>query len=173
MPTDSTEYGYLVDAQLGSVSAVVSSLPIGYSLGQTRNISGVKYQLIYNAGNSQISPGFIGTSGAGSVGPFSVTISTASKSNHHLGAVVCVNATATTGTYFWGAIDGRVGALVADTTSIATGANFYIAANGQVELMPQSVVTGNTIIGVNLGGSASKTVTTGAASGDCYIAGLI
>jgi hypothetical protein len=170
---DSTEYGFLVDAGLGSVSAVVSSLPVGYTLGQTRvvlNSTGaIKYKLVHNAGNSQISQGMVASPAAGSVGPYSVTVSTASKSNMHIGAAICVNVTATTGTYFWGAVNGRVGGLLADVTSIPTGSALYIAANGSVELMPQSVVTGNTPIGINLGASATKTVTTGTLSGDCYV----
>ena len=159
------EIGFLADAGLGGVSSVVTSLPLGYSLGQIRIESGVKYKLVHNAGNSDIKPGFIGSPIplAGST-LNSVTVSTASKSYHHVGAVVVVHATATTASYFGGAIRGAV-PVAADNTSVATGAAVYVAANGQVELMPQSVVTGNVVIGVNVGDTAAATVTTGAKSG--------
>lgn len=167
----SNEYRHLADAGMGGVSAVVATLPGGYTLGEVRydKSSNLKYRLVYNAGNSQASPGFVVTPAAGSVGPYSVTVSTASKSNHHFGAGVVYNATLTTGTYGWVVIRGRVGGLVGDASSIPTASAFYIGANGQVELMPQSVITGSVQIGINLGGAASKTVTTGTKSGDCII----
>lgn len=171
MAGDATEYGYMVDPGMGGISSVVGTLPTGYQfgLGQTRVVGGVKYTLVYNSGNSQIDPGKIATSQGGSVGPYSVTISTASNTWAQFGAVVNVNVTATTGTYFWGAVAGRVGGLYGNNVSVPTGSAFYIGVNGTVELMPQSVITGIIPCGINLGGAASKTVTTGAQSGDCYI----
>lgn len=158
---------HMVDAGLGTVSAVVSSLPAGYTLGEARMESGQKYRLFYNAGNSQISPGFCFTP-ATSAGPYSITITTTSKTFDNVGAGVVYNATATTGTYFWGVVRGRV-PVVGDASSVPTGSAFYIGADGAVELFPQSVVTGNVVVGINLGGAASKTVTTGAKSGDCIV----
>lgn len=160
---------FQVDAQLGGISSVVSSLPVGYNLGEIRTESNVVYKLCYNAGNSQINPGWLGSPANGSVGPNSLTISTASQKFHHYGAALVVHATATTGTYFWGAVRGSGLAVAADNTSVPTGSAFYVGVNGTVDLMPQSLVTGNVVIGVNLGGAASKTVTTGAASGDCVV----
>jgi hypothetical protein len=167
----SSEYRFMVDAGLGTVSAVVATLPAAYTLGEDRydKVTNLKYRLVFNAGNSQASPGFVVTPAAGSVGPYSVTVSTVSKSNHHIGAGVVFNATLTTGTYGWVVVKGRVGGLVADNTSVPTAGAVYIAADGKVELMPQSVITGSVQFGINLGGSASKTVTTGTKSGDCVI----
>lgn len=162
------DYRFMVDAGLGSVSAVVATLPAAYTLGESRFESGVKYRLVHNAGNSQVGPGFVMTPVL-SAGPYSLTITTTSRTNGHLGAGVVVHTTLTTGTFGWVAVRGRVGGLVADTTSVPTGSAVYIAANGQIDLMPQSVITGVQIIGVNLGGAATKTVTTGAKSGDCVV----
>jgi len=58
---------------------------------------------------------------------------------------------------------------VASNISVPTGSAMLIAGNGQVDLMPQSVITGVEVIGINIGGSANKTVTTGAKSGDCVV----
>lgn len=162
------------DAGLGGVSGVVSSLPAGYVLGEERqekdqdgNIQ--VYRLVYNAGGEQAGPGYF-MQRVGSAGPFSMTVTTVSKTHAHIGAVLVEHATATTGTYFWGLVRGRSAqGVVGDASSIPTGSAFYIASDGQAELMPQSVVTGNTPVGVNLGGAATKTVTTGALSGDPYI----
>jgi len=102
------EIRHQVDAVLGPISSVVTSLPVGYNLGDKRIESGIKYVLVHNAGNSQIGPGFI-ASPIFSAGPYSLTISTAVGVNDHLGAVVVVHATATTGSFFWGAFQVRVG----------------------------------------------------------------
>jgi len=168
---DAQETRCMADAGLGGISSVVSSLPAGYTLGEARYLGATKYRLVHNAGNSQVNPGF-GMTPVLSAGAYSLTISSASKVNAHIGAAFVVHATITTGAYGWAAIGGPIGGVVADATSIPTGSAFYLAANGQVEHMPQSVVTGNMIIGVNLGGSASKTVTTGTKSGDVLLRGL-
>lgn len=166
---DSTPYQFFADAGLGGISSVVSSLPLGYSLGDERTVNSVQYRLVHNAGNSQINPGFLGTPANGSVGPHSITISSASQKFHHMGAALVVHATLTTGSFGWGAVKGYGLSVAADNTSVPTGSAFYVGVNGTVDLMPQSVVTGNLVCGINLGGSATKTVTTGAASGDCFV----
>lgn len=161
------------DGGLGSVSSVVSSLPAGYTLGEERMEQGATggqkyYRLVYNAGGAEVGQGYFAKP-VGSAGPYSMTVTMASKTNAHIGAVLCENATSTTGTYFWGMVRGRSDAGVVGEASIATGGAFYIATDGAATLMPQSVVTGNIPIGINLGAAASKTVTTGALSGDVYI----
>lgn len=141
---DARETRHLVDAGMGSVSAVVANLPVGYTLGEARFVSGIKYRLVYNAGNSAIQPGYVASpGGASSLGAYSVTISTASKSNHHLGAVAVKHATVTTGTYFWGAVNGEIGGMVGDAASLPTGSAAFIGDNGTITLMPGSAVTGN------------------------------
>ena len=161
------------DGGMAALSAVVSSLPLGYNLGDRRvdPATGYEYRLVYNAGTTQISTGFFATPAAGSVGLNSVTVSTASNSNHHLGAVVCHNATATTGTYFWGMKYGKPGGVSGQTQSIVTGSAFFISVNGEVDKATTvaTALAGNVTIGVNLGGSATATITTGAQSGDVFV----
>lgn len=144
---------------LGGVSAVVSSLPAGYVLGEERWENGIKYRLFYNAGNSEIGPGFAGSPRPVGSGPYSITITTTSKTFDGVGACVVHNATATTGTYFWGAVRGYLASgVVADASTITTGTAFYLAANGKMNLHPQSVVTGNAVLGVCLDGPTAGTV---------------
>lgn len=148
------------DAGMGGVSAVVATLPAGYTLGEERQEEGIVYRLVYNASNSQIAPGFV-MSPAGLYGPYSGTVTTASKTHAHIGAVVVHNATATTGTYFWGATKGYLASgLVADAVTLATGNAFYIALSGQVNgITTNSVgVSGNYIIGGVVQGPTAGTI---------------
>lgn len=170
MSSDNSLTRHMVDAGLGGVSAVVSSLPAGYTLGEHRVVNNVEYRLVHNAGNSAINPGLFASAvpNAGSTAN-SVTVSTVSQSWNNFAAVLCVHATVPTANYFWGAIEGPGLKVTGDNTSVPTGSAFYISAAGQVTVQPASLQTGNYAIGVNMGGAASKTVTTGAASGDCYI----
>lgn len=165
---DSGEYRFLADAGLGGVSSVVSSLPAGYTLGEARVVDGIKYKLVYNAGTAQATVGAV-MAPVTSAGPYSVSISHVSKAHAHIGACMVKHATITTGAYGWAAVKGRVGNLISGVSSVPTGSAAYIAGGGQVNLMPQSVVTGNTPIAINLGGSASATATTGTASGDFVV----
>lgn len=156
------------DAGLGSVSGVVSSLPAGYELGEERLEDGKLYRLVFNAGGATAEKGFVMSPLKTGAGPFSMTVTTTSKTNDHVGAVVVHNATMTTDTYGWGLVRGRC-QLAGDTASIVTGGALYIAADGQVALFPQSASTGNIVIGRNVGGTTTGTITTGAISGDAYV----
>lgn len=153
---------------LNSVSAVASSLPIGLALGEQRFEDDKKYVLCYNKGNSAIPKGYAATPADGSSGPYSVTISTVTNSFHHLGAVHVNNATVPTGYYFWGMKSGRAGGAVCNS-AIATATVLKLGGSGLYETIAQSTVTGNVAVGVNLGGAASKTMTTGAYTGDPFI----
>lgn len=165
----SVEIRQIVDGQMGSVSAVVAAtLNVAYTLGEARMESGVKYRLFYNAGGASAPVGAVLTPQK-SAGPFTMTVTTASLSNHHLGACVNLHATVSTGAYFWGAVRGRIGTILGGATSVPTSVGFTIGAAGGVEADPGSAMTGNIIIGINLGGAASKTVTTGAKTGDVAI----
>lgn len=157
------------DGGLGGISGVVSSLPAGYELGEERREDGKDYILAYNAGGEQAGPGYFLTPIKTGAGPYSMTVTTTSKTHDHLGACLVQHATATTDTYFWGLVKGVAAGVVADNISVATGSAFYIASDGQVSLMPQSVATGIEIVGRNMGSGATKTVTTGVQSGDPYI----
>ena len=150
---------------LNSVSAVASSLPVGLSLGERRFEGDKLFILCYNKGNSAIPQGYCATPADGSAGPYSVTVSTASNSFHHIGAVHNNNASVPTANYFWGLKSGRADGAVCNS-AIATGVALKIAANGLYETIAQSVVTGVKAVGMNLGGAAAKTMTTGAFTGD-------
>lgn len=178
------------DEGLGSISGVVSSLPVGATLGDERMHNGVQYRLMFNSGNSQISPGFIGSpkslaSGAVNTGPYSCTVSSVSQTGHALGAVVCVNATATTGTYFWGAFRGYPVKLAGNVNSYASGTRLMVGDNGgvctnvtgataQVIQPDAACYVVATVIGQAYSGIASTTtglatVMTGVPSGDCFV----
>lgn len=116
-------YGY-VNLFEETVSAVTATNSVG--LGQTRHYNGVDYVYAYNAGNSQINPGYgvIASANSG----YSCTLSSA-IGDRCFGVVH--NATATTGTYFWLAQQGFVHIQASDTASAAVqGARFFMDANG-------------------------------------------
>lgn len=170
MAGDANEYRCYADAGLGGISSVVATLPAGANLGEARVVNGVKYRLVCNASTSaQQIPGLVlSPLAAGATGAYSVGTG-ASALHAHIGAVIVVHATVPTANYFWGAVSGSGLKVIGDNTSVPTGSGFYISANGAVTLMPGSVITGNVVIGINNGSAASKTITTGAASGDCLI----
>ena len=164
----SSKYRHQADAAMGGISSVVSSLPIGMTLGESRHLEEIDYRLVYNNGGAQIVPGEAAVQA--SVGPYSLTVTSTSKGDNHVGAVVCHHATATTSTYFWGVTRGYLPeGVVGDNASTPTGSFIAIGSNGSFNLMPGSVVTGKVVSGKNLGSVASATVTTGARSGDVYI----
>ena len=165
---DANEYRAFADAGMGGISSVVATLPAGATLGEARVVNGVKYRLVCNASTSaQQVPGTLLSPLAGG-GPYSVGTGS-SQLFAHIGAALVVHATVPTANFFWGAIAGSGLKVIGDNTSVPTGSAFYISGNGAVTLFPQSIITGNVVAGINLGGSASKTVTTGAASGDCLL----
>lgn len=149
---------------LGTVSGTTSSLPAGFVLGEERWEGGKKYRLVYNNGNSQVSVGNFAVN-IGSTGPYSLTVSSASDVNQHLGAVVCHNATAATGTYFWGLVQGRC-ALTTGNTSIPTGGAGYVSANGVLgsytgfTTLPTSTI-GNPAVAFCVGAATQVTGMTG------------
>lgn len=124
---------------LGTVSGVVSALPAGCSLGDKREENGLVYRLCYNAGNSAAYPGHAMsavpikavTSGAGD---YSMTVTTVSGAWNGVNACVVHNATATTGTYFWGVTKGRLtsGLVCNAAASASTGGAVTIDSAGGV-----------------------------------------
>lgn len=118
---------------LGEVSATVSSLPVGYVLGEERLDGGINYRLCYNAGNSQISVGFMSQRVFGGGGPFSMTVSTVADVNAHVGAVLAHNATVPTGHYYWGAYRGYIASgLIATTITQLAGNASRLSTDGAV-----------------------------------------
>lgn len=79
-----------------SVSAVTNTASV--SLGTVRIEGAERYMYLYNAGNSQINPGY-GTILSASTG-YSVTLSSVTSTDSCFAVVKHV--TATTGAYFWG-----------------------------------------------------------------------
>lgn len=159
---------HFADAGLGTVSATVATLPAAYTLGEVRVVDNAEYKLCFNAGNSEIHQGKFATPALGGAGINSVTVSTVTNSNAHIGAVQVAHATVATGYYFWGLFSGMspVGG-VGEAASLPTGSAYHIATDGTITLMPQSVVTGKTIKGVVV-----TTVSNGGAySGKIYVIG--
>ena len=125
------------DAGLGGISAVVTAggnaIPPGYQLGEVRQEGGIVYQLVYNAGNSVIGPGFVATSRQVGGGAYSVTVSTAADVNAHIGAVVAHHATVPTDCFFWGAKQGFLASgLVATSITQLLGNASRISTDGCV-----------------------------------------
>lgn len=171
--TDHRVYG---DAGLGTVSSVVASLPVGYTLGEERQQDGVHYRLMYNAGGEQIDQGEIASPIASGGGPYSATVTTVTDTANAYGAVVAHNATATTGTYFWGAFRGYPIPLKGDSASHATGTSIMVGVDGGVATFVTFATAGaagqrnpNAVIGVVIGATATGTITTDTRSGDVLI----
>ncbi len=148
---------------LGKVSGVVTSLPAGYVLGEERWEAQKKYRLVYNSGGASGAIGNFMTN-VGSTGPYSLTVTTASDSNQHLNAVVVHNATATTGAYFWGLVQGRC-ALTTGNASVPTGTAVYISAAGvagnYASFSIGTLALGNAPVGYCLGAATQVTGMTG------------
>ena len=142
-----TVYG---DEGLGSVSGVVTSFPVGYTLGEERTQDGVKYRLFYNGGaDAGIGKGFCFVSSL-TVGntPFSVTVSTITETVLRVEGAV-VNTTVPTGGYFWGAVSGGPVALRMSNISVATNALIMVTLDGMHTL------TATTTAGVGRNGPST------------------
>lgn len=124
------------DAGLSEISAVVSSLPVGYNMGERREYNGDIYRLCYNMSNQQVLPGYLVCANIGSAlaaGPYTCTISTVTEVNQTvIGAVK--HATATTGTYFWALTETIVNSTTLSGVTVIASNGVYIlpAANGQI-----------------------------------------
>lgn len=168
---------------MGGISAVVSSLPIGAELGQERLWNGVYYRLVYSPCTSTIGIGQICSPLVSSpASPYYVSPTTVSDAGQALGAVVVVHSTVTTNTYFWGAFRGYPVKLQGASMSLATGTKLFLSVTGYVRTSVSGtnatdIIGGaNPIIGYVVGGVATTSLSTGAAtvmtgvpSGDCAI----
>lgn len=153
------------DGGLGSVSGVVSSLPVGYTLGEERAEGTNKYRLVYNNGNSQASVGYVLVNDGSGVGPYSCTITSTAGTIPPKAVGVVKHATLTTGTYGWALVKGDAGKLVVSNVSIATGALVEVKVGGVVG---DTVAASGTAIGYNRGDS-DGTGTTDTLSGDFQV----
>lgn len=150
------------DEGLGGISANVTSLPVGYQLGERRHVSGVDYVLAYNKGNSAADQGCLlaATVGCG-VLPYSVTVTTVTESVNPAIVGWVQNATVPTASYFWMATYGFPAGLRASNISIATGVFVGPAAAGLV-------ITTNTTanyVAVNIGDTTTATAQTNGSGG--------
>lgn len=147
---------------LGAISATVTSLPAGNVLGEEREEDGVWYRLCYNAGGASIPIGNVASPVPLNGGPYSLTVTTVTGANNHVGAVVAHHATVPTASYFWGARRGYLASgLVATGVCISTGGAILIAAAGSVYGLTVTVagpLSGNVSIGTAINGPAAGTV---------------
>lgn len=130
-----------------SVSGVDSSAL--YTLGSQIQEAGNWYRYVYNAGNSQISPGY----GAcmTNVSGWSVTVSSVTGANVLVGVVK--HATLTTGTYGWLLTNGFT--TVRAGNSLTSGHMLVLSTDG--EFIHKSISTGHTapVIGQVLQGDTA------------------
>jgi len=95
-------------------------------IGSRVNFGGNEYVYVYNAGNSQISPGYAAVPASGCTSPYSCTVSSTAGQNLAVG--LCKNATLTTGTYGYLLYRG-VGKATASAT-VAAGDNACLGVDG-------------------------------------------
>lgn len=151
---------------LGGVSGVVTALPGGFVLGEERWENGIKYVLCYNAGNSQAVPGkLLSPYGVAGGGAYSVTVTMATGVLSKYGAVAVHNATATTGTHFWGVKQGYLASgLISSGTTLQTGYAVLMGTDGNAEglsnvMSAQTVGLAQAVIGFVVNGPSAGTTT--------------
>lgn len=155
------------DAGLGSISGTVATLSGGgYTLGEVRyeGNTNIKYKLFYNAGNSQIGPGYAFKSTLAGTSPYSVTVTTVTETVTGAMGVV-FNATAPTGHYFWGVVEGHPVKCVASNISLVTGVPVGLAGDGKFI----TTATSGNWVAINVGDAASATATTDATGSRFYV----
>lgn len=141
------------DSGLGSISAVVGSLPVGYTLGESRMVNEVKYRLIYNSGGASAAVGHAMIRQTINQ-PYSLTVTCLTELI--TGAVgVVQNATLTTDAYAWIAVQGHPVSCVASNISIATGMPVTLAKDGKFV----TTATSGNWVAVNVGDAAAGTTT--------------
>lgn len=117
-----------------SVSAVTATPSV--EVGRRRSEGDERYIYVYNAGNSQISPGYAAIVSA--VSGYSVTVSSVTSVDVPVG--FCKHATLTTGTYGWLVTHGFCQGVMAANHSAAVGSPLVLAADGA--LAQKSISTG-------------------------------
>lgn len=152
---------------LGGISAVVTTLPDGNVLGETRIYEGVHYKLVYQAAGDA-SPGKVNSPIPVGSGPYSMSSNTVSDGVNHMGAVVCIHASAVSGSYYWGAYKGVVASMVASAGSaIPTGKFAMVGADGFITSAPSlpTELVGNAADAIYV----ISTAPSGVQGGSCYI----
>jgi hypothetical protein len=114
-----------VTATMGANDAEIGSIAI---------VGDEVYRKVYNAGNSQVSPGYLVTVSA--VTGYSVTVSSVTAADLVLG--VCKHATLTTGTYGWVMSRGFGPAQMGANDSCASGQLLTVGVDGTHALKSNS-----------------------------------
>ena len=160
-------FGYrqvMGDEGLGGISATVTSLPVGYTLGERRQEGNIDYKLVYNAGDAQVAAGLVLSPVPLSGGPYSVTVTTVTGLGNEAGMVVNHHGTVPASSYFWGVTRGYLASgLVATGVTLATGFAIQVAAGGSVIGISTNAVSsyaksGGVAIGTVLNGPTAGTV---------------
>ncbi len=146
----SESYGQRAISDIGP-SHVCATAKAG--LGDRITWKGDDYVYVYNAGNSQISPGYGAVLSA--VSGYSVTVSSVTEINEC--ACIVKNATATTGDYFWGLTRGFVAVEANTTDSLAVGDRIVMGTNGvhSASTTATALVANQRIHGYMLDGTAT------------------
>lgn len=97
-------------------------------VGTRMTFAGNDYAYIYNAGNSQVSPGYAVVPATGVTSPYSCTVSSIGATDTVVGMVR--HATLTTGTYGWVLTKGYGSATLSAT--VAAGDYLTIGADGKL-----------------------------------------
>lgn len=117
----------LSPVRFGSVSMVTATRGVNDpEVGTIVYDGDEKYMFVYNAGNSQVSPGYGVTVSA--VTGYSVTVSTTTMIDHVVG--VCKHATLTTGTYGYVLLQGFGTAKMPANSGCAAGQLLTVGADG-------------------------------------------
>jgi len=125
---------YSIGVNFESVSNVTATPSV--DVGARRTEGNNEYLYVYNAGNSQISPGFLAI--VSGVSGYSVSVSSVSSVDMAIGHVR--NATLTTGTYGWIVTHGFVQGVMSANESCTAGSVLMPAADGT--LVQKTISTG-------------------------------
>lgn len=155
-------YG-VAPVRFGSVSMVTASPGANDpEVGTVTEENDERYMFVYNAGNSQISPGHLAVLSA--VTGYSVTVSSTSMSDVAVG--VCKHTTLTTGTYGWLLRRGFGLAKAAANSGIAAGDLLTVGADGVWASKLASTAYSQTIAPAIYGKAMGATASAGVA--DAY-----
>lgn len=153
-------FNSLAPIRFSGPSQVTATLgPTDAEVGSRAWDSNLEYVLVYNGGNSQISPGFGCVLQSASTS-YTITVSSVTSADFVIG--VCRNATLTTGTYGWVVRKGITSVqMIATSGSVASRGLIEIGANGL--FAPVSLTTANLAPAVGQALAAISSGTSGSA----------
>lgn len=129
-------------------------------LGQVCYEGALKYMFVYNAGNSEIGPGYAVVPVPGGTSPASMTLSSVSSADTPIGIVR--NATIPTANYGWVVTKGYT-KIQMGNYSATTGSLLEISANGVFDIVSNTTgnygnACGKALVGINSGVSGNAFV---------------